>query len=46
MHGAPEVVTRVWHEAADLGYGRYFIPQTKYSGSPTTTCRCSRPDCG
>ena len=26
--GAPEVVTRVWREAADLGYDRYFIPQT------------------
>ena len=24
---APEVVTRVWREAADLGYDRYFIPQ-------------------
>jgi glutaminyl-peptide cyclotransferase len=24
---APEVVTRVWHAAADLGYDQYFIPQ-------------------
>jgi glutaminyl-peptide cyclotransferase len=28
---APEVVNRVWTEAADLGYQRYFIPQTKYT---------------
>jgi hypothetical protein len=27
VEGAPEVVTRVWREAADLGYDRYFIPQ-------------------
>jgi glutaminyl-peptide cyclotransferase len=28
---APEVVNRVWNEAADLGYQQYFIPQTKYT---------------
>jgi glutaminyl-peptide cyclotransferase len=28
MDGAPEVVNRVWREAAGLGYDRYFIPQT------------------
>jgi glutaminyl-peptide cyclotransferase len=26
---APEVVERVWHTAADLGYGRIFIPGVK-----------------
>ena len=26
MQQAPEVVKRVWDAAADLGYGRYFIP--------------------
>ena len=26
--GAPEVVTRVWQTAADLGYSRYFVPRT------------------
>ncbi|MEO6866115.1 MAG: M28 family peptidase [Gemmatimonadaceae bacterium] len=25
---APEVVTRVWKTAADLGYSQYFLPQT------------------
>ena len=25
--GAPEVVTRVWQTAADLGYSRYFVPR-------------------
>jgi peptidase M28-like protein len=24
---APEIVSRVWHQAADLGYQRYFVPQ-------------------
>lgn len=24
---APEVVARVWHQAADLGYSQFFIPQ-------------------
>jgi Zn-dependent M28 family amino/carboxypeptidase len=28
---APEVVTRVWGQAGDLGYGRYFIPQYRYT---------------
>ncbi len=28
---APEVVDRVWHTAADLGYGRTFIPGVKYT---------------
>jgi glutaminyl-peptide cyclotransferase len=31
VHFAPEVVQRVWTQAADLGYDRYFIPQTKYT---------------
>ena len=31
--GAPEVVTRVWQTAADLGYSRYFVPRT---GGPVT----------
>ncbi len=28
---APEVVTRVWEAAADLGYSSYFRPETRYS---------------
>jgi glutaminyl-peptide cyclotransferase len=28
---APEVVDRVWHVAADLGYGHIFIPGVKHS---------------
>ena len=28
---APEVVDRVWHAAADLGYGRVFIPGVKHT---------------
>jgi glutaminyl-peptide cyclotransferase len=28
---APEVVDRVWHTAADLGYGRIFIPGVKHT---------------
>lgn len=28
---APEVVDRVWHVAADLGYGRVFIPGVKHN---------------
>jgi glutaminyl-peptide cyclotransferase len=31
MQKAPEVVKRVWDEAADLGYGSYFIPQYRYT---------------
>jgi hypothetical protein len=27
VQAAPEVVTRVWQKAADLGYSEYFIPQ-------------------
>jgi glutaminyl-peptide cyclotransferase len=27
MAAAPEVVTRVWQKAADLGYTKFFIPQ-------------------
>jgi hypothetical protein len=27
MSAAPEVVTRVWQKAADLGYAKYFIPK-------------------
>lgn len=30
---APEVVSRVWQKAADLGYARYFIPR---GGGPVT----------
>ncbi|MEO8560847.1 MAG: M28 family peptidase [bacterium] len=30
MRQAPEVVTRVWQKAADLGYDRYFIPRAGY----------------
>ena len=26
MQAAPEVVTRVWETAKELGYGKYFIP--------------------
>jgi glutaminyl-peptide cyclotransferase len=29
--GAPEVVRRVWDDAADLGYQGYFIPQTRFT---------------
>jgi glutaminyl-peptide cyclotransferase len=28
MEAAPEVVSRVWQKAADLGYSKYFIPQS------------------
>jgi Zn-dependent M28 family amino/carboxypeptidase len=28
---APEVVDRVWHTAADLGYGRVFIPGVRHT---------------
>jgi glutaminyl-peptide cyclotransferase len=31
VHSAPEVVQRVWNEAADLGYQGYFIPEAKYT---------------
>ena len=27
MQAAPEIVTRVWQKAADLGYSKYFMPQ-------------------
>ena len=27
MRAAPEVVTRVWQKAADLGYANYFVPK-------------------
>lgn len=29
VQAAPEVVSRVWQTAADLGYQKYFIPQVK-----------------
>jgi peptidase M28-like protein len=28
---APEVVSRVWKTAADMGYSQYFLPQPKYA---------------
>lgn len=28
---APEVVARVWQSASDLGYARYFVPESKYT---------------
>jgi hypothetical protein len=31
VNAAPEVVSRVWQQAADLGYESYFVPQVKYS---------------
>jgi peptidase M28-like protein len=31
LQQAPEVVNRVWREAADLGYDRYFVPQYRYT---------------
>lgn len=33
IQGAPEVVTRVWQKAADLGYSRYFVQR---AGGPIT----------
>jgi hypothetical protein len=30
MRQAPEVVSRVWQKAADLGYEKYFIPRSGY----------------
>jgi hypothetical protein len=30
MRQAPEVVTRVWQKAAEMGYDRYFIPRPGY----------------
>jgi hypothetical protein len=33
VNQAPEVVSRVWQRAADLGYSKYFIPRT---GGPVT----------
>lgn len=35
MRAAPEVVSRVWQKAADLGYARYFIPKAYQSGAIT-----------
>jgi len=29
--GAPEVVDRVWRAASELGYGRVFVPQVRYT---------------
>lgn len=29
VRDAPEVVARVWHQAAELGYARYFIPEVR-----------------
>lgn len=31
VQGAPEVVTRVWSAAADLGYGDVFVPEVGYA---------------
>jgi len=31
LQQAPEVVGRVWRAAADLGYDRYFVPESHYS---------------
>lgn len=31
VQAAPEVVTRVWDAAAELGYGDVFVPQSKYA---------------
>lgn len=31
MQRAPEVVSRVWQQASDLGYADYFIPRYKYT---------------
>jgi len=31
LQQAPEVVNRVWREAGDLGYDRYFVPQYRYT---------------
>ncbi len=31
LQKAPEVVARVWQQAADLGYASYFIPRNKYT---------------
>jgi Zn-dependent M28 family amino/carboxypeptidase len=28
---APEVVSRVWQTATDLGYSRYFVPESRYA---------------
>lgn len=28
---APEVVSRVWQSALDLGYARYFVPESRYA---------------
>ncbi len=31
LAGAPEVVSRVWSTAANLGYGNYFLPEARYA---------------
>ncbi len=31
VDGAPEVVTRVWQKAAELGYAKYFVGQVGYA---------------
>ncbi|MBV6522414.1 MAG: hypothetical protein MNPFHGCM_02562 [Gemmatimonadaceae bacterium] len=31
LERAPEVVSRVWQTAADLGYSRWFIPESRYT---------------
>jgi Zn-dependent M28 family amino/carboxypeptidase len=31
LQRAPEVVARVWQQAADLGYAGYFVPKFKYT---------------
>jgi glutaminyl-peptide cyclotransferase len=31
VNAAPEVVSRVWTTAQELGYSRYFVPQGKYA---------------
>jgi glutaminyl-peptide cyclotransferase len=31
LQRAPEVVARVWRQAADLGYEKYFVPEYRYT---------------
>jgi hypothetical protein len=33
VNAAPEVVSRMWNTAADLGYKKFFIPLVKYSAT-------------